>query len=209
MRILFVVDGDRDPGALRELTRRILGQMTRRQDVRFNEEVICWSSRRGAFDQKLRAVNGDVGQGGFSMAVAVADADPKAKDGRTGLLETAYRELGRQCDLSARPTALGIADPHFEAWLRDVADGQLAGVLDLAVQRVRDCRSGANDPKAFFSGLARAAGKTAEETLTLAAESIDLEARTAPSGLAAFVARVGEAYRRYEGVQRGALLPCS
>lgn len=113
IRLLFVGDGERDAAINPHLVTVITGAKvdpTTRPWARLNE------AGRG-YDRKLLFAIAQARQDGLDGVVATVDRDTSpARDRLRDLEAGRARDSEKHAPL---PTALGVADPHAEAWLLD------------------------------------------------------------------------------------------
>jgi hypothetical protein len=148
IRLLFVGDGQRDAATNPHLVTVITGAQvdpTTRPWARLNE------GGRG-YDRKLLFAIAQARQDGLDGVVATVDRD--TSPGRDRLRDL---QAGRTRDREKHaplPTALGVADPHAEAWLLDDPVAMRTGLrlpADVPIATVREVRS----PKSEIGRLHR------------------------------------------------------
>jgi hypothetical protein len=163
IRLLFVGDGERDAATNPHLVTIITG-------ARVDPTTRPWPRLHAAgrgYDRKLLFAIAQARHDGLHGVVATVDRD--TSPGRDRLRDL---EAGRTRDREKHaplPTALGVADPHAEAWLLDdpvAVRTTLRLPGDLQVPTVRQVDS----PKSEIGRLHRASPRSGEPVLVMLAE---------------------------------------
>lgn len=127
MKLLFVADGPRDAASLPGLVRNIL-----EHDVQ--SEYSRWAHLRDGgkrYDRKLKFAASQARSRGLNGLVAVADQDKTSRNERRNALMEARQNLADEG--YPLPVAVGVANPHVDAWLLDDAAAVRTG-LNLPVE---------------------------------------------------------------------------
>ena len=190
IRLLFVGDGERDAATNPHLVTVITGAQvdpTTRPWARLNE------AGRG-YDRKLLFAIAQARQDGLDGVVATVDRDSSpARDRLHDLQAGRTRDREKHVPL---PTALGVADPHAEAWLLDdpvAVRTALRLPADVPIATVRDVRS----PKNEIGRLHRTSPRCDESIRAMLIEiaqvlSIDRCQHRRETGFSHFVEDVGD-----------------
>lgn len=150
MKVLIVADGPRDEASLPPLLNVILNRT-----VECEFESWARIHHRGCgrgYDKKLRFSVGQARSRGLDGLVAVVDRD-KDKAGHRANELRSTRHADRQQG-KCFPTALGVAEPHVDAWLLDDPAAVREGLgLELNTEVISVHRT--KDPKAELDRLVR------------------------------------------------------
>lgn len=163
IRLLFVGDGERDAATNPHLVTVITGAQidpTTKPWARLNE------AGKG-YDRKLLFAIAQARQGGLDGVVATVDRDTSPPKDRLRDLQ-AGRTRDREKHPSL-PTALGVADPHAEAWLLDdpvAVQAVLQLPPDLHIPTVRQVES----PKSEIGRFHRTSPRSQEPIRTMLIE---------------------------------------
>jgi len=163
IRLLFVGDGERDAATNPHLVTVITGAQvipTTKPWARLNQ------TGRG-YDLKLLFAILQARQDGLDGVVAAVDRDTSR--GRDRLRELQAARTKDREKYAPLPTALGVADPHAEAWLLDdpvAVQTVLRLPADVLIPTVRQVES----PKSEIGRLHRASPRLNEPTHTILVE---------------------------------------
>jgi hypothetical protein len=163
IRLLFVGDGERDAATNPHLVTLITGAQV---DPTTKPWARLHDAGRG-YDRKLLFAIAQARQGGLDGVVATVDRDTSPPKDRLRDLQ-AGRTRDREKHPSL-PTALGVADPHAEAWLLDdpvAVRTALRLPADVLIPTVRQVQS----PKSEIARLHRASPRRDEPTRALSIE---------------------------------------
>jgi hypothetical protein len=155
IRLLFVGDGERDAATNPHLVTLITGAQV---DPTTKPWARLHDAGRG-YDRKLLFAIAQARQGGLDGVVATVDRDTSPPKDRLRDLQ-AGRTRDREKHPSL-PTALGVADPHAEAWLLDdpvAVRTALRLPADVLIPTVRQVQS----PKSEIGRLHRTSPRSDE-----------------------------------------------
>lgn len=150
MKVLIVADGPRDEASLPPLLNVILGRAI---ECEFESWVRIHHRGSGrGYDKKLRFSVGQARSRGHDGLVAVVDRDKDRAGHRADELRST-RQADRQQG-KCFPTALGVAEPHVDAWLLDDPAAVREGLgLESNTEIISVHRT--KDPKAELDRLVR------------------------------------------------------
>jgi hypothetical protein len=156
--LYFAGDGARDSASVPPLVERVLG-------TAFTVHATTWKEirlRQGTFEQKVQFALRQAFDMGAAGAVITGDRD---RGGKRELLKLFIKQRTKENHRSGLRAALGVADPHGEAWLLD-DPAAVREALHLEegteVPRVQD-----GYPKELLQGLIDGSARAGDEVLVV------------------------------------------